>query len=105
MNKKAIVMTGMRSISLKFFILAGMLLGLPLLGIVLAGYPIIGYFEFPPKTQYISHAPFSWIAFAAYTLFILAAVLPLIIRGFTGLKSGCKDSFNEFMNSKMQSYS
>jgi hypothetical protein len=89
-------MTGMRSILLKFIILAGMLLGLPLLGIVLAGYSIGGYFEFPPKTQYISHAPFSWIAFAAYTLFVLAAVLPLIIRGFTGLKSGYKDSFNEF---------
>jgi len=72
-------MTGMRSILSKFIILAGMLLGLPFLGIVLAGYPIGRYFEFPPNTQYISHAPFSWIAFAAYTLFIIALVLPLII--------------------------
>jgi len=86
----------MRSILLKFIILTGMLLGLPFLGIVLAGYSIGGYFEFPPKTQYISHAPFSWIAFAAYTLFVLAAVLPLIIRGFTGFKSGCKDSLNKY---------
>ncbi len=73
-----------------------MLLGLPLLGIILAGYPLERYFEFPPKTQYISHAPFSWIAFTAYTLFILATVLPLIIRGFKGFKSGCKDSLNKF---------
>ncbi len=89
-------MTRMRSILLKIFILAGMLLGLPLLGIVLAGHPLAGYFEFPPKTQYISHAPFSWIAFAAYTLFILAVVLPLIIRGFKGFKSGCIYSLNKF---------
>jgi len=86
----------MKSILVKFFIMAGMLLGLPLLGIVLAGYPIERYFEFPPKTQYIIHAPFSWIAFAAYTLFILAAVLPLIIRGFKGFTSGCKNSLNKY---------
>ncbi len=88
-------MTGMRSLLLKFFILAGMLLGLPFLGVVLAGYPLSGYFEFPPKTQYISHAPFSWIAFSAYTLFIVAEVLPFIIRGFKGFKSGCIGSLNK----------
>jgi len=76
----------MRSILLKFAILTGMLLGLPLLGIVLVGYPISGYLNFPPKTQHISHAPFSWIGFTIYTLFIFAAVLPVIVRGFKGFK-------------------
>lgn len=76
----------MRSIFLKFSILAGMLLGLPLLGIILAGHPVSRYLEFPPKTRYISHAPFSWITFTAYTLFILAVVLPLIIKAIESLR-------------------
>ncbi len=57
-----------------------MLLGLPLLGIILAGYPISRYLEFPPETRYVSHAPFSWIAFTAFSLLILAVVLLLLIK-------------------------
>ena len=63
-----------------------MLLGLPLLGIILAGYPVSRYLEFPPETIYISHAPFSWITFAAYSIFILAVVLPLIVRSIKSFK-------------------
>ena len=70
----------MRSLLLKFSILTAMLLGLPLLGIVLAGYPIARYLEFPPETRYIYHAPFSWFVFIAYTIFIIAFVFPLIIK-------------------------
>jgi hypothetical protein len=58
-----------------------MLMGLPMLGIILAGYPIDRYVEFPPETQYVAHAPFSWIAFAGYSLFILGVIGPLLIRG------------------------
>ena len=57
-----------------------MLLGLPMLGIVLAGYPIAKYLEFPPETRYVSQAPFSWIAFSAYALFAMAVVLPFVLR-------------------------
>jgi len=64
----------------KFIILAGILLGLPLLGVVVVGYPIDRYLEFPPQTRYVRHAPFSWPAFGGYGLFILAAVLPLVRR-------------------------
>jgi len=69
----------MRSVVLKFIILTGMLLGLPMMGVILAGYPIARYLEFPPETRYICHAPFSRAVFTAYTLFILAVVFPLII--------------------------
>ena len=69
----------MRSVVLKFIILTGMLLGLPMLGVILAGYPISRYLEFPPETRYVCHAPFSWVAFTAYALFIVAIVFPLII--------------------------
>lgn len=65
---------------LKFGVLAAMLLGLPMLGIVLAGYPIERYLEFPPETRYVSQAPFAWIAFGAYALFIAAVVLPFVGR-------------------------
>ena len=70
----------MRSVVFKFSVLTGMLLGLPMLGVVLAGYPITRYLEFPPETRYVCHAPFSWVAFTAYALFIVAVVFPLIVK-------------------------
>ena len=59
---------------LKFAVLAAMLLGLPLVGVLVAQLPASRYFEFPPRTLYIEHALFSWIAFISYSLFIIAAV-------------------------------
>jgi len=74
-------MSGIKSFFFKFIILTAMLLGTPLLGVSLAGYPVLRFLEFPPKTRYVQHAPFSWFAFAAYSLSILAVVIPLIISG------------------------
>ncbi len=71
---------------LKFVVLAGMLLGLPLMGVYLAGYPVGRYMEFPPQTRYIDDAPFSWPAFAVFTLIILTVVILLAILGFHGYK-------------------
>ena len=64
----------------KTLILAVMLLGLPLAGVTLVDEPVRQYLEFPPRTRYVSHAPFSWIAFAGYSLVILAVALPFLIR-------------------------
>jgi hypothetical protein len=66
----------------KFIILAAMLIGLPLLGILMAGYPIERYLEFPPETRYIDHASFSWPVFFAYTAFIGASVILMVAAGF-----------------------
>jgi hypothetical protein len=44
-------------------VLTAMLLGLPLLGAVLAGKPVYLYLEFPPVTRYVQHAEFSWLGF------------------------------------------
>ncbi len=63
----------------KFLILTVMLLGLPLLGIWVAGYPVNDYLEFPPQTRYVRHAPFSPLAFVIYSLLIAACALPLFI--------------------------
>jgi hypothetical protein len=67
-------------------VLTAMLLGLPALGVYLAGYSLDHYFEFPPNTRYVSHAPFSWPAFAIFALSILAVVLPLIVKGVKAYK-------------------
>lgn len=65
---------------LKFSILAAMLLGLPLLGVYLAGYPPKRYLQFPPQTLYVEHAPYSWTAFFILAALIAAVVIPLGTR-------------------------
>ena len=74
----------MKNLLARFAILAGMLLGLPLLGVILKGLPLSRYMEFPPQTGYVIHAPFSWPVFTVYLLLILVAVVPLIIRAIRG---------------------
>ncbi len=79
-------MSDIKPFLLKFLILAAMLLGLPMLGGWVAGYPIARYLEFPPQTRYVIHAPFSWLAFTAIAFSILAVVLPLIVKGSQSYK-------------------
>ncbi|MCP4690062.1 MAG: hypothetical protein GY859_18565, partial [Desulfobacterales bacterium] len=76
----------MKSIWKKFIVLAVMLIGLPLLGVVLAGLPAAVYLEFPPRTRYTPHAPFSWTGFFIFTALILLATRPPLFRGF---RAGC----------------
>jgi hypothetical protein len=64
-----------------------MLLGLPLLGVSLAGRPVAGYLSFPPGTGHVRHAPFSWVAFFAYGVFILAVLIPLTLKGARGFRN------------------
>lgn len=66
--------------------MAAMLLGLPLLGVMAAGYPLGRYLEFPPQTRYVVHAPFSWSAFALIAASVLAVVLPLGVSGYRSYK-------------------
>jgi hypothetical protein len=66
----------------KLLILALMLLGLPLLGVFFAGFPVQRYLEFPPHSRYVFHAPFSWYVFTGYAVFILSFAVPLIFMGF-----------------------
>jgi hypothetical protein len=71
----------MQRFLLKFIILAAMLIGLPLFGVFVAGYPIGRYLEFPPESRYVVHAPFSWTVFFVYLLSTLLFVLPLAVKG------------------------
>ncbi|MBN1675700.1 MAG: hypothetical protein JXR37_31950 [Kiritimatiellae bacterium] len=60
--------------------LTAALIGLPLLGVWLAGAPVARYLEFPPLTRYVRHAPFSWPMFAGLAALILLVILPFDIR-------------------------
>ena len=57
-----------------------LLLGLPFAGIWMSGHDIAAYLEFPPRTQYVEHAPFSWPVFIGLATIILAVMLPFIIH-------------------------
>lgn len=57
---------------------------LPLVGVWLAGEPVGQYWEFPPLTRYVQHAPFSWPAFVLIGLAVAGLVAPLVaglVRG------------------------
>ncbi len=73
----------MKQIRFKVPFIAFLLVGLPLLGVMLAGKPLARYLEFPPVTRYVEHAPFSWPVFLAFTVFIIGTVAPLVIRVVT----------------------
>ena len=63
-----------------------MLLGLPILGVTLAGHPLSRYLEFPPQTLYVLPAPFFWMVFFGYSFFILAVCLLLAINTLKSIK-------------------
>lgn len=65
---------------------AAMLVGLPLLGVLAAGRPLGVYLEFPPLTQYVEHAPFSWAVFVPMAVGIVAVVVPFLVRWFRGMR-------------------
>ncbi len=62
------------------FDLVLLLVLLPLAGIALAGRPVHRYLEFPPLTQYVEHAAFSWLAFLGLAALMVAVILPFVIR-------------------------
>ncbi|MDF0643303.1 MAG: hypothetical protein P0111_04690 [Nitrospira sp.] len=64
-------------------VVMALLLGLPLLGVWIAGKSLWPYLEFPPRTDYAVHAPFSWIAFLAVALLTALAVGPILQRILT----------------------
>ncbi len=68
-----------------------MLLGLPMLGIILANKEIAAYLQFPPHTFYVEHATFSWPVFIGYAIFVLAVVSPFLIQ-ILKVKGGERDT-------------
>lgn len=80
-------------------LLAAMLLGLPLLGCLLAGNPLGQYLEFPPRTRYVEHAPFSWVVFIGLSCFIILVLYKFAARALEKTGSSIateKDTFHPF---------
>lgn len=75
----------MMRVMVNVILLVLLLVGLPMLGIVIAGQPLERYLEFPPRTLYVQHAPFSWMVFAALALCIVASIVPFVVRMATSL--------------------
>ncbi|MEP6600548.1 MAG: hypothetical protein ABJB49_01905 [Nitrospirota bacterium] len=65
-----------------------LLIGLPLLGIILAGKPLGRYEEFPPITRYVQHAPFSWGLFLILAIFVSATTGPFLLRVLSTARKG-----------------
>ena len=55
-----------------------MLIGLPPAGVLLRGGSLDPYLEFPPRTAFIDHAPFSWTAFALIAALVVLSAAPLV---------------------------
>jgi hypothetical protein len=53
---------------------AGLVWAAPLLGVMASGGSAAAYLDFPPRTRFVAHAPFSWEAFAVLSIPPLAAV-------------------------------
>ncbi len=68
---------GMRAIQLCLIVC--LLVGLPLVGVMLAGNPVVPYLEFPPLTQIVQHPPFSWPVFVGLSLLVAAVVAPFVV--------------------------
>jgi len=81
--------TGIRIIP----ILSVLLLGLPLVGLGLEGRQLGLYFEYPPRTHYIDHAPFYWPLFVltcAVGAVSFAGIVYLLVKDRQALKPAQK---------------
>lgn len=73
-------MSRINTFLLTFIPLTAMLIGLPLLGVWLAGKPLDSYFEFPPQTRFVHPAAFSWRVFWVYAALIAVVLSALVHR-------------------------
>ena len=69
-----------------------LVIALPLVGAALAGREVTDYLEFPPLTQHVAHAPFSWPFFIALAFLIAATLLPFLRRGLGKRRSASVQS-------------
>lgn len=61
-------------------VLVLLVVGLPLLGVRLAGRPLAPFLEFPPLTEHVAHAPFSWPVFIGLAAVVALITAPVLIR-------------------------
>lgn len=65
---------------LKTTIIVCLLLAMPVVGILASGQSIGNFLEFPPSSEFVEHAPFSWYAFLSLSIFCLCIIMPVVIQ-------------------------
>jgi hypothetical protein len=73
---------------LQLILFTGILIGLPLAGVTLAGHDPSRYLAFPPTTGYVEHLPFSWTAFILIGLLVIAALAPFLVLLLKWIRQG-----------------
>lgn len=81
---------------LRFALSIGVVVALPLFGVMLAGKEVSTFLEFPPLTRYVQHADFSWLVFTALALFVFATTAPLIARVLWSPAQDCPSNTYSF---------
>jgi hypothetical protein len=89
-------MSRIKTFLLTFIPLAAMLIGLPLVGVWRAGMPLEAYFEFPPQTRFVTHAPFSWTAFCFYATTIAVTMVTVCRRAIGSYRRTAPAAAPEF---------
>ncbi len=80
MSERSVKRSGKHSVTAGVAVIAAaLLLGLPLLGVHVAGKPLAPFLEFPPLTRYVAHAVFSWPVFVAMAALIVACIVPFVV--------------------------
>ena len=65
------------------------LIGLPLVGVLLAGQPVHPYLEFPPQTRFVQQAPFSWPMFLGLSVLVAVTLGPVVLHVATSRVPAC----------------
>jgi len=78
----------MRRFWISVVFLSVLLIILPLAGVMIKGMDPTPYLEFPPRVNYVEHAPFSWGAFILLAFLFIAVLFPLIRRLKHGYAAG-----------------
>lgn len=75
---------------------AGLILVLPLVGVMLNGQPWSRYLTFPPKPVMVSHAAFSLPVFGITALFIFFITVPMLIKALIFKKKRTPVAISKF---------
>ncbi|MFA5907135.1 MAG: hypothetical protein WC836_24625, partial [Desulfobacula sp.] len=79
-----------------FITAVGLILMMPLAGILLTGGAIQPYLDFPPRPVITAHPPFSISVFLIFLVIILVSVLPFFKKGLAA-KSRTSAPYDRFL--------
>jgi len=57
-----------------------LLIGMPLVGVLVAGQPVHPYVDSPPQNRFVQQAPFSWTIFLGLSVLVAVTVGPVVLQ-------------------------